>query len=741
MTTRNKKGPTGNGPRSKGAQLDVELINVGHGDSILLKWTAENGVVSTILIDGGPIAGADRIAETLRKVGAEKIDLAVLTHCDADHVDGLVRYADREDRLPIEKYWGPCVPAFQRHSWLFPDRIKRGLDQTEKLQKALEKDTTISWPVEGAEWTSLDGDLTVRVLSPAGRLLERLLIGDDALELFMEAPTPLGFLLRPALPPPIEDRFGEVRGAIASGEINPDRIRHLPASVSDAMTLEHLKPEARAAGVDPEFFGNNVLNDTSIVLLVDARIGAVRRRLLFTGDLENFLYLQARHPLGLHCDVVKAPHHGSRSYVGRDQAYDAVWQWLRPRAVLVSANGKHKLPRQEFRDAVLRHGGMLFCTCRRSKEIVMGVASTESCHERFGCGTQAPVSLTLDASSITSQGIACGSGIHSTVIPVIQMRQHVVEPSSILQSFGEGELRRHGQIAANRLAKIHSERLQTLSEPRKNGVGSALLAGEAAADGRFRASSNIDAVLNWAALDGRIWLTPGTIRDERAAWILPTKTEWIALHEWLENFSIIQLGVVSLPKGLTSAEILSRVTTNALATEASLKFGFPEAMFAKAIWPRLSASLSSRWTVVMREPGGTPAAIVLMFKEDSIGAARTALRDRLASLAAGQSLSQYLTRIRSYLSTASQTASAPEWPSVLQGVVPQLWSTAPSTFNAAVRAGRPALYDTSTLTGVIPAEHIMDFSKSSASVPGSGLATPETAIECFAAFMVAGFGD
>lgn len=50
------------------ANLKIELINVGHGDSILLHWEPDNGSPSTIIIDGGTQLGASKIKEALGKV-------------------------------------------------------------------------------------------------------------------------------------------------------------------------------------------------------------------------------------------------------------------------------------------------------------------------------------------------------------------------------------------------------------------------------------------------------------------------------------------------------------------------------------------------------------------------------------------------------------------------------------------------------------------------------------------------
>ena len=197
------------------AMLHLKLVAVGHGDALVLHWQPQQGKPTTILIDGGPKGVAPQIATALRDAGATKIDLAILTHSDSDHLDGLIDYARLPDRLPITLYWGPCAAAFRRHGWLFPPRINRGLDALEAFHKSIAQNTSIVFPVEGAQWTSPDRDLVVRVLSPAGRLIERLLVGADSDDLFLRYPTPLGWLLDLAPPPDPEDdvtRFMRLQG-------------------------------------------------------------------------------------------------------------------------------------------------------------------------------------------------------------------------------------------------------------------------------------------------------------------------------------------------------------------------------------------------------------------------------------------------------------------------------------------------------------------------------------------------
>jgi len=76
---------------SRGAPLEVTYFDIGQGSAALIKA----GPDSQILVDGGP---GKRI---LRKLGGKinpvdkRIDLAVLTHPDRDHVEGLIHVLER----------------------------------------------------------------------------------------------------------------------------------------------------------------------------------------------------------------------------------------------------------------------------------------------------------------------------------------------------------------------------------------------------------------------------------------------------------------------------------------------------------------------------------------------------------------------------------------------------------------------------------------------------------------------
>jgi beta-lactamase superfamily II metal-dependent hydrolase len=75
-------------PPAGRAEMEVSFLDVGQGDSILIK--APNG--QTMLIDGGRSISlaSSVIIPQLKAWGASQVDVLVVTHPDADHISGLV---------------------------------------------------------------------------------------------------------------------------------------------------------------------------------------------------------------------------------------------------------------------------------------------------------------------------------------------------------------------------------------------------------------------------------------------------------------------------------------------------------------------------------------------------------------------------------------------------------------------------------------------------------------------------
>ena len=81
--------------------LIVTMINVGQGDAILVRQGSD-----TMLIDGGP--DPSLLLKGLSAQGVHRIDLLVISHPHADHVDGLVPVAET---FPVGRALDPYTPA------------------------------------------------------------------------------------------------------------------------------------------------------------------------------------------------------------------------------------------------------------------------------------------------------------------------------------------------------------------------------------------------------------------------------------------------------------------------------------------------------------------------------------------------------------------------------------------------------------------------------------------------------
>lgn len=88
-------------------QVEIKMLNVGQGDSILVR-TAEQ----TVLIDTSDVDERDKLESELQKAGVEKLDKVILTHHHADHIGGMdVLFGDG---YPIGAIYDNGMPSTSR---------------------------------------------------------------------------------------------------------------------------------------------------------------------------------------------------------------------------------------------------------------------------------------------------------------------------------------------------------------------------------------------------------------------------------------------------------------------------------------------------------------------------------------------------------------------------------------------------------------------------------------------------
>ena len=73
-------------------QLEVKLLDVGHGDAILLR----NQAVA-ILVDTGDYKNSDILVRRLKTLGVRKLDALIITHHHLDHLGGVIKILNKFD--------------------------------------------------------------------------------------------------------------------------------------------------------------------------------------------------------------------------------------------------------------------------------------------------------------------------------------------------------------------------------------------------------------------------------------------------------------------------------------------------------------------------------------------------------------------------------------------------------------------------------------------------------------------
>lgn len=581
--------------------LKLTALGVGHGDATLLQVFSNDksgNPTFNCLIDGGE--SNKQLASALSRNGVEDLDLLVLSHFDADHIGGLDDiWADRS----VRSYWAPCLRAFERHTWLFGHRIQSGLTHARQIEESLRAaGSQVIYPLEGYSSSPVKGvQFSLHVLSPAARLIRTLLLDRDIEWLFTQMPMPLGWLGLPEGPPPVEQPANELNldRRFRTGALAPQDVDWIRNDNAKPGTSEVHKQWSAQTGIDPQFFGDSVLNNTSLVIWLNISVGARSYKVLLTGDQENWTYLLMKHPLGLQVDVLKSPHHGGQLYIEQTFSNEEVLSAIRPRALLFSANGRHGLPHSDMRASGMRWGASVFCTSQREAEVVLENRPEQvnpCCHGQFSCSTTShDVGMVFDERGIHADRPACHTGLGTSPGPIIQIRQHSVERSAVVQHLHEGELRKHLAWLKKMLKQIHLERVQLVPQGRTGGepIGVDHLATLARSAGRQDLAFCLTEVLAKGWERNELWSSGTGYRygDHPVAYMLPSSKDIESFVELLRSKEML-LFVGQQDEGPKDKSTrIAALDQSRIANLCDETAHFPSAMFNEAFWPSVHKEL------------------------------------------------------------------------------------------------------------------------------------------------------
>jgi len=158
----------------------VELLPARLGDCIWIEY-GRNDDVYRILIDGGPVSTFENIQKRLARApaGDRAFELILLSHVDADHIEGLVRlFAENPLPFVVDEVWFNGWRQMNRAHGLL------GGLQGEFLSALLAERVPQAWRADSPPWLvptqgglpthRLDGGMKLTLLSPNPTKLDRM---------------------------------------------------------------------------------------------------------------------------------------------------------------------------------------------------------------------------------------------------------------------------------------------------------------------------------------------------------------------------------------------------------------------------------------------------------------------------------------------------------------------------------------------------------------------------------------
>jgi beta-lactamase superfamily II metal-dependent hydrolase len=283
--------------------MRIEMLPAAQGDALWIEY-GDSERPHRILIDGGTAATYDWLRSKVRALPEEDrlFELLVVTHVDADHIEGAVRLLnDPSLQAQFDDIWFNGWEQLSDMLGPVQGEFLSALIQTGGLPwNVAFGGGAVVVPDEGAlPVRELDGGMKLTLLSPRPAELVRL---RDAWE---EAVTEAG--MAP----------GATRQALALLE-KAKKLRPAPSDLlggDEAMNLQQLADESSNRD-------RKEANSSSIVLLAEfEEQGGVKRCLLAADGVPDVLensvprLLAERRVDRLDIDVFKLPHHGSRNNV------------------------------------------------------------------------------------------------------------------------------------------------------------------------------------------------------------------------------------------------------------------------------------------------------------------------------------------------------------------------------------------------------------------------------------------
>ncbi|GAB7185325.1 hypothetical protein ATKI12_5156 [Kitasatospora sp. Ki12] len=297
--------------------ITIEMLPAAHGDALWVEWPGSGTDVHRMLVDGGPSTVYRAVFEKVKALpaGSRHLDVLVVTHVDADHIEGVVRLLlDRPKLgLAIDDVW------FNGWPQIFEEADLLGPAQGEMVQAMIDRQQ-LSWNASFGK--SPPGDPPHALCLPAtGDLPTAELPGGAR-----------ATLLSPGRPE-LDKLMGEWGKTVRSLGMTPGNPDQALALLAESKRLRGLAHDL-LGGERPD---TSIPNGSSIAFLLEHD----GHRLLLTGDSHGDVLgrgldrlMAQRGGDTVTVDALKVPHHGSAA-----NNTDGLLSRLDTRRFLVSTNG------------------------------------------------------------------------------------------------------------------------------------------------------------------------------------------------------------------------------------------------------------------------------------------------------------------------------------------------------------------------------------------------------------------
>lgn len=167
-----------------GIGIELHALRAAHGDSFILSYLGEDREQSFVIIDGGPKKTfkeslRPRIDALIKEKGIVHVRLCLLTHCDDDHVGGLIEFfkniSKYSNKLSITEVWMNAFPTRDKINPIGVDPKKAFLESAKQGYDLLGMVRGLSIPVNWSTTMSLGRDgIEATVVAPNAKALEAL---------------------------------------------------------------------------------------------------------------------------------------------------------------------------------------------------------------------------------------------------------------------------------------------------------------------------------------------------------------------------------------------------------------------------------------------------------------------------------------------------------------------------------------------------------------------------------------